>query len=45
MTKLKDPERPQRKTQEAPKMELDVSGAVDSQEPAASIDEELQGIV
>jgi len=43
MTKLKDPERPQRKTQEAPKMELDVSGAVDSQEPAASIAEELQG--
>ena len=35
-TKLKDPERPQRKTQEAPKMELDASGAVDYQEPAAS---------
>jgi hypothetical protein len=44
-TKLKDPERPQRKTQEAPKMELDVSGAVDYQEPAASTHkaEQLQG--
>ena len=44
-TKLKDREKPQPMTQEAPEMELDESDVVDSQEPAASTHrvEPLQG--